>query len=101
MTAKQKLGALEHAINQAEMGLTKIVHCPYCGTDLDFSPPAMVKLASDEVLVDDPANHWQPPTCCETFALAAIAILKRKEQTELKDLASRIRRNAGGSPVFN
>ena len=89
MTAKQKLGALQHSINQAEMGLTKIVHCPYCQSDLDFLSPS--------ALDDD----WQPPTCCETFALASIEILKRKELTEAKDLASRIRSNAGGLPVFN
>jgi len=89
MTAKQKLGALQHSINQAEMGLTKIVHCPYCETDLDFAPPSVL------------AEDWQPPTCCETFALAVIGILQRKELTEAKDLASRIRSNAGGLPVFN
>ena len=88
MTPKQKLGALKNAIDRAEMGFTKIVHCPYCGTDLDFSPPT--------VQVD-----WKPPTCCADFALAAIAILQRKEQSEFKDLADRIRKNAGGLPVFN
>ena len=89
MTAKQKLGALQHSINQAEMGIAKVIHCPYCHSDLDFSPPSAL---------DD---SWQPPICCETFALASIEILKRKELTEAKDLASRIRSNAGGLPVFN
>ena len=89
MTANQKLGALHHAINQAEMGLTKIVHCPYCGTDLDFTPPSVL------------AEDWQPPTCCAEFALAAIAILQRKEMIEAKDLAERIQNNVGGQAVFN
>ncbi len=89
MTGKQKLGALAHAINQAEMGLTKIVHCPYCETDLDFTPPSAL---------DD---NWQPPSCCADFALGAIAIMQRKEQAEMKDLADRIHANAGGLAVFN
>jgi hypothetical protein len=89
VTAKQKLGALQHSINQAEMGLTKIVHCPYCQADLDFTPPS--------TLDDD----WKPPTCCAEFALAVIAILQRKEQQELKDLADRIGENVGGTAVFN
>lgn len=72
------------------MGLTKVIHCPYCETDLDFSPPGPL---SEE--------GWIPPTCCADFALAVIAILQRKEQAEFKDLADRIRSNAGGLPVFN
>lgn len=89
MTAKQKLGALHHSINQAEMGLTKVVHCPYCKTDLDFTPPSRFD------------TDWKPPTCCETFALAVIAIVQRKEQQEAADLAQRIQRNVGGQAVFN
>ncbi len=83
MTSKQKLGAIQHSLNQAEMGINKIVHCPYCNSDMDFGGDA------------------PPKVCCETFALAAIAITQRKELTEAKDLASRIRSNAGGLPVFN
>lgn len=90
MTANQKLGALRHAINRAEMGQTKIIHCPYCDTDLDFSPPS----ALDEA-------DWQPPKCCADFGLAVIAILQRKEMQEMKDLADRIRDTTGGLPVFN
>ena len=90
MTAKQKLGALQHSINQAEMGLTLIVHCPYCRTDLDFSPPSVLS-----------SEDWQPPTCCADFALATIAILQRKEQNELKDIAERVQANVGGPAVFN
>ncbi len=89
MTSKQKLGALQHSINQAEMGLTKIVRCPYCETDLDFSPPGLL------------TEDWQPPTCCADFALSALAIMQRKAQAELKDIADRIQQNAGGLPVFN
>lgn len=89
MTPRQKLRALRRSIDDAELGKTKIVHCPYCNTDLDFSPPGPF----DE--------NWSPPTCCADFALAAIAILERKEQNEAKDLAERIRANTGGSAVFN
>lgn len=89
MTAQQKLGALQHAINRAEMGLTKVVPCPYCGVELDFTPPS--------VLADD----WQPPTCCAEFALAAIAIMQRKEMNEAKDLIDRIHDKVGGQAVFN
>lgn len=90
VTAKQKLGALQHSINLAEMGKTKVVHCPYCQADLDFTPPSEL---------DD---SWQPPTCCPEFALACIAIIQRKEQTEARDMALRIARNVGGpSPILN
>lgn len=89
MTAKQKLGALQHSINQAEMGLTRFIKCPYCDAVLDFTPPSEL------------ADDWQPPTCCAVFALAVIAILQRKEQAEFKDLADRIGRNVGGPAVFN
>lgn len=90
MTSKQKLRALDRSINRALDGMTKIIHCPYCDMDLDFTPPAITESAD-----------WQPPTCCATFALAAIEIMKRREQRDMKDLASRIRDNVGGAAVFN
>ncbi len=104
MTSKQKFGALQHSINQAEMGLSKIVHCPYCNTDLDFTEPdggLGEKYKEGTVFATKDGDTIVAPTCCESFALASIAILQRKELTEAKDLASRIRSNAGGLPVFN
>lgn len=89
MTADDKLRTLAAAIQAAELGISKAIHCPYCDTVLDFSPPS--------VLDED----WGPPTCCADFALAVIAILQRKEQNELKDLADRIGENVGGAAVFN
>lgn len=89
MTADQKLQALGAGIAAAELGSTKVIHCPYCNTDLDFSPPSVL------------AEDWQPPTCCADFGLATIAILQRKEQHELKDLHDRIGNNVGGMAVFN
>ncbi len=89
MTAKQKLGFLHDQINRAEMGLTKIIHCPYCDTDLDFSP-------------QNPADTgYHAPTCCADFALAVIAILQRHEQNDMRDLADRLHKKTGGLPVFN
>ena len=87
--ADRRLRALAASIASAELGSTKIIRCPYCKTDLDFTQPSAL------------ADDWQPPTCCAEFALAAIAILQRKEQSELKDLADRIGRNVGGAAVFN
>lgn len=89
MTSKQKFRKLQDQIDRAERGGSKQICCPYCGTMLDFSGPSALD------------SGWQPPTCCETFALAVIAILQRKEQNEAKDLAARIRSNAGGQAVFN
>jgi hypothetical protein len=89
MTARQKLRSLVRSVNRAEMGLTKIIHCPYCEMDLDFTPPSVL------------SEDWQPPTCCAEFALAIIAILQRVEQAEMKDLADRIKDNVGGPAVFN
>ncbi len=89
MTAKQKLGNLQHQINQAEMGLTTLIVCPYCKEQLDFSGPGALD------------TDWKPPSCCADFALATIAILQRKEQAEMKELADRIHSNAGGLAVFN
>mgnify|MGYP001598577467 CR=1 FL=1 len=89
MTPDEKLDALTQQINAAEMGISKILKCPYCGELLDFSPPSVM---------DD---QWGPPTCCAEFALAARAILERKEQQEMKDLADRIKANVGGPAVFN
>jgi len=89
LTARQKLRALQRSIEAAELGKTKIVHCPYCQMDLDFSPPGPFN------------DNWQPPTCCADFALAVIAILQRKEMNETKDLAERIQSSVGGSAVFN
>lgn len=90
MTAKKKLAALERSITLAEMGTgSKIIHCPYCNADLDFNLP----LVHDET--------WRPPTCCADFALSAIAIMQRRDQQTLIDIADRIRENTGGRPVFN
>ncbi len=85
MTSKQKLGNLAHQINQAEAGIDKVIVCPYCKEHLDFNPPSAL------------AETWTPPTCCETFALAVIAILQRKEQSEFRDMANRIRDNAASA----
>jgi hypothetical protein len=89
VTPRQKLRSLIRSVNRATSGLTKIVHCPYCGQDLDFTPPSVL------------SEDWQPPTCCAEFALAMIAILQRVEQSEMKDLADRIKSNVGGPAVFN
>lgn len=89
MTPEEKIDYLRAQIQAAEGGLTKIIQCPYCQSSLDFSPPSAL---------DD---NWKPPVCCETFALAAIAVLKMHEQREMKDLADRIRANIGGVAVFN
>lgn len=89
MTADEKLKALAAGIAAAELGSTKVIHCPYCNADLDFTPPSAL----------DP--DWQPPTCCADFGLAAIAILQRKEVFELKDIADRVHANVGGTAVFN
>lgn len=89
MTSDEKLQNLFHQIQSALSGGDKEIVCPYCKTSLDFTPP----LAVD--------HEWKVPTCCETFALATIEILKRIEQNQAKDLYDRIRDNAGGVAVFN
>lgn len=89
MSPDEKLAYLQGQITAAEMGVTKTITCPYCDTTLDFSPS-----------VSQPDGSGAP-TCCESFALAVIAILQRKEQSEMADLARRIQRNTGGVPVFN
>ena len=89
MTAEQKLAALDNAIRRATMGLTKFVLCPYCGVNLDFTPPSALE------------EHYHFPTCCPDFALGAIAILQRIEQQEMVDVANRIRDNALGGGVMN
>lgn len=86
-TPDDKLQALYASINAAEMGLTKIVHCPYCGVDNNFSP--------------QPEEDYEgPPLCCLTFFLASEAIMERKTQNNMKDLASRVRDTFGGVKVF-
>ncbi len=90
MTGEEALANLTQQINAAEMGISKLIKCPYCGDLLDFTPPSALQ-----------SENFHMPTCCAEFALAAIAILQRKEQQEMKDLADRIHANAGGTAVFN
>lgn len=104
MTADEKLKALAAGIAAAELGSTKVIHCPYCNADLDFSEPSggLVKDSGHgPEFMDSNGEIWRPPTCCADFGLAAIAILQRKEVFELKDIADRVHANVGGTAVFN
>lgn len=87
MTSEEKLENLRTQVRAAEDGLTQIIVCPYCDSELDFSPSYV-------------ATHGEVPTCCETFALAIIAILQRVEMQEASKLGERIRQNTGGDKVF-
>ncbi len=79
MTGDEALANLTQQINAAEMGMSKIIKCPYCGELLDFTPPSKLE-----------TENFHYPTCCAEFALAVIAILGRKEQDERREFAERV-----------
>ncbi len=78
MTGDEALQNLTQQINAAEMGMSKLIKCPYCGDLLDFTPPSIL------------TESYRHPTCCAEFALAVIAILGRKEQDERREFAERV-----------
>jgi hypothetical protein len=86
LDSDEKLMSLAAQIRAAELGISKIIVCPYCQTRLDFSPNPQ-----------DIAPSW----CCQKIALAASAIIQRQAQNEVIDMANRALDKSKGIAVFN
>lgn len=91
LTGDEKILELARQLRVAEMGISRIITCPYCHVATDFSPTPERDADGGVGLV----------LCCEKFGLAMAAIVGREETNELVDLAHRLEDRAAGQAQFN
>ena len=91
LDSDEKMSEVACQLRCAELGITKIIMCPYCHGQTDFTP-------TPERDADQGASIVM---CCEKLALALLAAGADHETNELIDMADRLGDKAAGQAVFN
>lgn len=87
----EKILEVARQLRCAELGITKIIMCPYCHGQTDFTPTPEKEAAQGANIV----------FCCEKFGFALAAVCAREETNDMIDFAHRLEDKAEGQAVFN
>jgi hypothetical protein len=87
----EKMSDVAAQLRCAEMGITRIIKCPYCGGATDFTPtPERDAVQGASVVF-----------CCEKLAFALVAAGADHETAEMVDFAQRLEDKSAVQAVFN